>query len=76
MLAMYACTPASPSDLGSDAGLRAFRGTLFPALAELVDLAFGAAGSTAAFVGSEPVTAGTSEVGWTSEDGIAAPRSA
>ena len=35
---------ASPSDLGSDAGLRVFRGKPFPALGELDVFAFAAAG--------------------------------
>src|SRR5436309_15799299 len=75
MLAMQACTPASPSDLGSDAGLRAFRGKPFPALGELGVFAFAVAGFLADnLVDLGAVAAGTTErAGWTLEGGIAAP---
>src|SRR5436309_12398521 len=75
MLAMQACTPASPSDLGSDAGLRAFRGKPFPALGELGVFAFAVAGFLADnLVDLGAFAAGTTErAGWTLEGGIAAP---
>src|SRR4051812_41508048 len=38
MLAIYACTPASPSDLGRYAGLRAFRDERFAAFGFLADI--------------------------------------